>query len=99
MAEEINVHIHDGTRVLSQKCLATHELERGKVITLHMHDGDCTLCPEGHCHNGSIAIVIGLNGDLIVTFEATPAPERITFDDFKPKRRFLHQTEEVKNDV
>jgi hypothetical protein len=56
------------------------------------------LCPEGHCHHGSIGIVIGLNGDLMITFENTLTPERISFDDFKPKGRFLHQGRSA-NDV
>ncbi len=99
MAEKIKVHIHDNTRVPDeQKCLAEHELERGKVITLHMHDGPCTLCPEGHCHHGSIGIVIGLNGDLMISFEGIRPPERVTFDDFRPKRS-SHQEGASANDV
>jgi hypothetical protein len=88
---KIKVHIHDNTRVPDgQKCLAEHELERGKVTTLHMHDGPCDICPQGHCHHGSIAIAIGLNGDLMIAFEGLRPPERITFDDFRPKTS-LHQ--------
>jgi len=89
--EKIKIHIHDNSRVPEeQKCLAEYGLERGKIITLHMHDGDCVLCPEGHCHYGSIGIVIGLNGDLMVTFERAQPPTRITFDDFRPKGRISH---------
>jgi hypothetical protein len=89
---KIKVHIHDNSKVpAGQNCLAEHELERGKVITLHMHDGPCQLCPEGHCHHGSIGIVIGLDDSLMVVFERTPTPERITFDDFRPKNRISHE--------
>lgn len=92
--EKIKVHIHDNTRVPDeQKCLAEHELERDKVITLHMHDGPCVLCPEGHCHHGSIGIVIGLDGSLMISFEKVPTPKRISFDDFRPKNRIPHQQE------
>ena len=89
--EEIKVHIHDNSQVpAGQNCLGEFELVRDKTITLHMHEGECTLCPEGHCHHGSIGIVIGLNGDLMVVFERTPRPVRITFDDFRPQRRIEH---------
>lgn len=92
MDKPIKVHIHDNSKVPgAQECLGEFDLGRDKIITLHMHDGPCMLCPEGHCHHGSIGIVIGLNGDLMVTFENTYTPERISFDDFKPKGRFLHQ--------
>jgi hypothetical protein len=89
--QKIKVHIHDNTRVPDeQKCLAEYELERDKIITLHMHDGPCMLCPEGHCHHGSIGVCFGLDGSLMISFEAVRPPERITFDDFRPKRS-LHQ--------
>jgi len=95
MVEKIKVHVHDNTRVPeAQKCLAKFELERDKVITLHMHDGPCMLCPEGHCHHGSIGVCFGLDGSLMISFENTRTPERISFDDFKPKGRFLHQQQE-----
>ncbi|HEY7184336.1 MAG TPA: hypothetical protein VIC84_23070 [Blastocatellia bacterium] len=92
MIDQIKVHIHDNSKGPgSANCLGEFELERDKIITLHMHDGQCMLCPEGHCHHGSIGVVIGLNGDLMITFEGTRPPERVTFDDFKPIGRFLHQ--------
>jgi hypothetical protein len=100
MADKINVHIHDNSKVPeAQKCMGEFELERGKVITLHMHEGPCQLCPEGHCHHGSIGIVIGLNGDLMIAFESTPTPERVTFDDIRPKRRLLHEEGASANNV
>lgn len=99
MDSKIKVHVHDNSKVpQEQKCLAKYELERDKVITLHTHAGPCMLCPEGHCHDGSIGIVIGLNGDLMITFENILPPKRISFDDFRPKGRFLHQ-EGDNNDV
>lgn len=59
MAEKIKIHIHDNSKVpAGQNCLGEFKLERDKVITLHMHDGPCQLCPEGHCHHGSIGIVL-----------------------------------------
>ncbi len=88
MADAIKVHIHDNSKVpAGQNCLGEFQIARDKIITLHMHDGPCNLCPEGHCHHGSIGIVIGLNGDLMVVFERMPTPERISFDDYKPKGR------------
>jgi hypothetical protein len=89
--EKIKVHIHDNSKApAGQNCLGEFELERDKVITLHMHGGPCELCPEGHCHHGSIAVVIGANGDLMVVFENVLPPRRISFDDFRPKNR-LHE--------
>lgn len=97
--QKIKVHVHDNSQVPSnQKCLGEFELERDKIITLHMHDGECALCPEGHCHYGSIAVCLGLDGSLMISFEAARPPERISFDDFKPLGRFLHQ-ERTANDV
>jgi hypothetical protein len=100
MTEKIKVHVHDNSKVPgAQKCMGEFDLERDKIITLHMHSGECMLCPEGHCHHGSIGVCFGLDGSLMVTFENTHTPERISFDDFKPKRRFLHQEGASTNDV
>ena len=100
MSRKIKVHIHDNTRVPEeQKCLAKFELERDKIITLHMHSGECQLCPEGHCHHGSIGVCFGLDGSLMIAFENVLPPKRISFDDFKPKGRFLHQEGASANDV
>jgi hypothetical protein len=91
MADKVTVHVHDNNRVPDgQECLAEVELERGKILTLHMHDGGCVLCPEGHCHHGSIGVCIGLNGDLMISFENQCPPRRVTFDDFRPKGRQPH---------
>src|SRR5262245_57384657 len=92
MVEKIRVHIHDNSKVpVAQECLGEFELERDKIITLHMHAGECQLCPEGHCHHGSIGVCTGLDGSLMITFENTQTPERISYDGFKPKGRQLHR--------
>lgn len=100
MADKIKVHVHDNSKVPgNQKCMGEFDLERDKIITLHMHSGECMLCPEGHCHHGSIGVCFGLDGSLMITFENAHTPKRISFDDFKPKGRFLQQEGASTNDV
>src|SRR5262245_61221228 len=100
MSEQIKVHIHDNTKGPgSANCLGEFELERRKLITPSMPDGPCMLCPDGHCHGGSIGVCIGLDGSLMITFENTFTPERVSFDDFKPKGRFPHQEGASTDDV
>lgn len=96
MSEKIKVHIHDNTRVPDeQKCLAEHELERGKVIILHMHAGECRLCPEGHCHHGSIGVCIGLDGSLMISFENVCRRSGSASTTSNPKADFYTRKERV----
>ncbi|MGH9767209.1 MAG: hypothetical protein ACREAB_07220 [Blastocatellia bacterium] len=90
--DNIKVHIHDNSRTpVGQNCLGEFKLEPEKIITLHMHNGTCQLCPEGHCHHGSISMLFGANGDLFVVFERSQLPSRISCDDYKPTERITHQ--------
>lgn len=89
----MKVHVHDNSRVpAEQDCLAEYELREDKIITLHMHDGECVLCPEGHCHYGSIALAYTekRGGHLFVTFEGIVPPARITQDDYRPQAEISH---------
>lgn len=83
----IKVHVHDNSKVpVEQHCLGAFELTREKILTLHLHDGPCFLCPQGHCHHGSIGILLSETGEMFLVFENTPLPARVTCDD-KPAER------------
>jgi hypothetical protein len=69
------VHIHDHEQV--HPCIAEFELREGRVITVHLHEGDCKPCPDGYCHRGSVVLDL-VDGDLFVTFESTDRPHKVT---------------------
>jgi hypothetical protein len=86
----IKVHVHDNSEVpVAQSCRGEFTLSPDKILTLHMHDGGCRLCTEGHCHEGSIALVLA-DGQLFVVFEGVRPPGRITHDDYRPAGRISH---------
>jgi hypothetical protein len=83
--EEVTFHVHDNNELPDgQACLAQETLTRGKVLTLHVHDGPCTLCAEGHCHYGSIALTLTEKGDVYISFERVIRPSKITLDNYNP---------------
>jgi len=77
----MRVHVHDNNAPGPGKgnCLTDTELEPGEVITLHMHIGPCRLCSNGHCHNGTINVLV-VDGALFVVLEGIPEPQAITKD-------------------
>jgi hypothetical protein len=81
----MKVHVHDNNQAPEKQiCKAAVELTTEKVLSLHMHPGECTLCPEGHCHWGSIAITLNEHGELYISFEQVSVPNKITLDDYNP---------------
>jgi hypothetical protein len=85
----MKIHIHDNNAVpVDQNCLGSFEADENKIITLHFHAGNCHLCPDGHCHNGSIAITT-VGEELFLSFESIMTPIKITYDDQPPRLRKL----------
>jgi len=81
----MKVHVHDNNRApVTQVCMAAHELTPNKVLTLHIHDGPRVLCPEGHCHYGSIGLTLNERGEVYVSFQGVAQPKKITLDDYNP---------------
>jgi hypothetical protein len=79
--DEINIHVHELFNAPAlNNCLGEFRVAQGNVITLHMHRGPCVPCSEGHCHHGSITIGMDREGQIIINFERTAIPERVTFD-------------------
>ena len=96
----MKVHIHDNNNApQNQICLGQFELTSAKVLTLHLHPGECTLCPEGHCHFGSIGITLNEHGELYISFEQVAPPKKLTLDDYNPidKPDEEHEKSEVVN--
>jgi hypothetical protein len=60
-----------------QVCIATYDMRPGSQVSMHMHDGDCARCPNGHCHAPSIVVVMTKDGELMMTFENFPPPQHV----------------------
>jgi hypothetical protein len=88
----MRVHIHDNNKLPANNCMTHVELEPGKILTLHLHPGECQVCPEGHCHHGSIGVLL-VEGELFVVFEGAKPPEKITLDDFRPRVPISHRVD------
>lgn len=82
----MKIHVHDNNRAPERQiCLAAVDLTTEKVLTLHIHAGECMLCPEGHCHFGSIGITVNQWGELYISFEQVAPPNKVTLDDYNPE--------------
>lgn len=85
MSEELKIHIHHNwnrplTGGVEQDCLLSPTLKLGSGITMHMHEGDCPRCVNGHCHYPNITLLWSeLDGQLYLTFENCPPPAQVEF--------------------
>lgn len=86
----MKIHVHDNNNVpVKQNCLGEFELEAGKALTLHMHLGDCELCPSGHCHQGSLSLLL-IAGEIFVVLEGVMPPSKITLKETQPHTPVAH---------
>lgn len=85
------IHVHDNNDPEPKKhnCVSETELKPGKVLTLHMHRGPCRPCSQGHCHRGTINLLM-VDAALYVVLEGIPCPELITTDDTAPHGLKVH---------
>jgi hypothetical protein len=87
----MKIHIHNNNDPSPEKhnCLIEDELSEGKVLSLHMHAGECRPCRNGHCHDGTINLVM-VDNALYVVFEKVVTPDLITLSDAKPHGPVAH---------
>lgn len=78
--EPIEMHVHDNDAKLRQ-CLLVADLLPGRGVTIHFHAGPCQPCPQGHCHDSNVTIVMTDEGKLYVSLEGTPTPSAVTIEE------------------
>jgi hypothetical protein len=88
----MKVHIHDNNSPSpkNHNCVTEEDLSEGKVLSLHIHKGECERCHNGHCHGGTINLLI-VDGALYVVFEKVYLPDLITVDALKPHAPVAHK--------
>lgn len=88
----MKIHVHDNNHVpLEQNCLSEVELEAGKVLTLHLHRGGCNPRAKGHCHDGSVNLLI-VGGAMYVVLEGVWPPSLITLEEMEMHVPIAHLT-------
>lgn len=60
-----------------QICIATYDMRPGSQVSMHMHEGDCARCPNGHCHAANVTVVMTKDGELMLTFENFAPPQHV----------------------